>query len=155
MADAQSNGNGPPATAPAQAPAGAAGGGDDEWEFSSSLPDQPTELTVTNSRIKTVFSVHRENDEIVISSRISNNTAQAISDLTFQLAVTKGLSLHLQPQSSRSLAPSQSNGITQTIRLQGVERGKGNGVKLRWRAGYSIAGVGMNEQGEIVGLGVL
>ncbi|KAK1033155.1 ARF-binding protein, partial [Friedmanniomyces endolithicus] len=60
------------------------------------------------------------------------------------------------PQSSRSLAPNQSQGITQSIRLQGVERGKGGTVKLRWRAGYSIAGVGaMNEQGEIVGLGVL
>ncbi|KAK4960153.1 ARF-binding protein [Elasticomyces elasticus] len=130
--------------------------GDDEWEFSSSLPDQPSDLTVTNSRIKTVFSVHRDNDsEIVIQSRISNNTAQAISDLTFQLAVTKGLTLRLQPQSSRSLAPNQANGITQTIRLQGIEKSKGTSVKLRWRAGYSIAGSPQNEQGEIVGLGVL
>ncbi|KAK0892417.1 ARF-binding protein [Friedmanniomyces endolithicus] len=151
ISEPHSNGSAPPQASPAAA------GGDDEWEFSSSLPDQPTDLTVTNSKIKTVFTVHREpNDEIAISSRISNNTAQTISDLTFQFAVTKGLTLTLQPQSSRSLAPNQSQGITQSIRLQGVERGKGGTVKLRWRAGYSIAGVGaMNEQGEIVGLGVL
>ncbi|KAK0940009.1 ARF-binding protein [Friedmanniomyces endolithicus] len=149
ISEPHSNGGAPPQASPA--------GGDDEWEFSSSLPDQPTDLTVTNSKIKTVFTVHREaNDEIAISSRISNNTAQTISDLTFQFAVTKGLTLNLQPQSGRSLAPNQSQGITQSIRLQGVERGKGGTVKLRWRAGYSIAGVGaMNEQGEIVGLGVL
>ena len=63
---------------------------DDEWTFSSSVPDEPSDLTVTNSSIKTMFSVKRESDsELVIQSRISNNTTQPISDLTFQLAVTK------------------------------------------------------------------
>ena len=63
---------------------------DDEWTFSSSLPDQPSDLTVTNSSIKTVFTVSRASDtEMVIQSRISNNTAQPIGDLTFQVAVTK------------------------------------------------------------------
>ena len=66
------------------------GGGDDEWTFSSALPDQPVEITVTNSSIRTVFTVSRASDaEIVIQSRISNSTAQPIADLTFQLAVTK------------------------------------------------------------------
>ena len=63
---------------------------DDEWTFSSALPDQPSEITVTNSSIKTVFTVSRSNDsELLIQSRISNSTAQLIGDLTFQLAVTK------------------------------------------------------------------
>lgn len=63
---------------------------DDEWEFSSALPDQPTEITVTKSTIHTIFKVSRSNDsEILIQSRISNATAQPITDLTFQLAVTK------------------------------------------------------------------
>ncbi len=67
---------------------------DDEWTFSSALPDQPTDLTVTNSKIKTVFTVSRSNDsELLIQSRISNNTSQPIGDLTFQLAVTKVKSL--------------------------------------------------------------
>ncbi|KAK3677185.1 ARF-binding protein [Recurvomyces mirabilis] len=79
------------ATAPV-APAAAAA--DDEWTFSSSVPadDQPSDLTVTNSTIRTVFSVKRENDtEVILQSRISNNTPQPINDLTFQLAVTKPL----------------------------------------------------------------
>jgi ADP-ribosylation factor-binding protein GGA len=63
---------------------------DDEWAFSSALPDQPQDLVVTNSAIKTVFAVTRPNNtELIVSSRISNSTAQAIEDLTFQLAVTK------------------------------------------------------------------
>lgn len=76
-----SNGTSAPAPAAAQ---------DDEWEFSSALPDHPAELTVTNSSIKTLFAVSRANDsEIVLQSRISNNTSAPVSDLTFQLAVTK------------------------------------------------------------------
>ena len=63
---------------------------DDEWTFSSALPDQPLDLTVTNSKIKTMFTVSRSNDsELLIQSRISNTTHQPIGDLTFQLAVTK------------------------------------------------------------------
>lgn len=66
----------------------------------------------------------------------------------------QGYTLSLLPQSSRTLSPKQQNGITQTIRLQGVERGKGTSVKMRWRASYGVGGKQMNEQGEIVGLGV-
>ncbi|KAK5125209.1 hypothetical protein LTR85_000885 [Meristemomyces frigidus] len=145
--------NGTPSAAPV-APAAAA---DDEWTFSSSLPaDQPHEVTVTSRSIQTVFVVKRESEsEMVIHSRITNNTAQPIADLTFQLAVTKGYTLHLLPQSSRHLAPHQTNpGITQTIRLQGCERGKGTSVKMRWRATYALGGQQVNEQGELVGLGV-
>ncbi|KAI7155519.1 ADP-ribosylation factor-binding protein-like protein GGA1 [Hortaea werneckii] len=132
-----------------------AAGGDDEWTFSSALPDQPHEIAVTNSSIKTVFGVKRDNDtEIQLQSKISNNTPQPITDLTFQLAVTKGYTLALQPQSSRSLGPNQQNGITQSIRLQGCQRGQGTAVKMRWRASYTLNGQQQNEQGEIAGLGV-
>lgn len=91
-------GNGNPAAAP-QAQPRVSTSNDDEWTFSSALPDQPTGLTVTNSAIKTVFSVSRASEsEMVIQSRISNNTANPIGDLTFQLAVTKvSLSLHPSP----------------------------------------------------------
>ncbi|KAI7308281.1 hypothetical protein KC315_g13408, partial [Hortaea werneckii] len=130
-------------------------GGDDEWTFSSALPDQPHEIAVTNSSIRTVFNVKRDNDtEIQLQSKISNNTSQPITDLTFQLAVTKGYTLALQPQSSRSLGPNQQNGITQSIRLQGCQRGQGSAVKMRWRASYTLNGQQQNEQGEIAGLGV-
>ena len=63
---------------------------DDEWTFSSALPDQPEDLVVTNSTIKTVFTITRLSEtELELRSRISNLTDQPISDLTFQLAVTK------------------------------------------------------------------
>ena len=62
---------------------------DDEWTFSSSLPESQ-DLTVTNTSIKTQFAVSRSSEsELLIHSRTSNNTAQPIADLTFQLAVTK------------------------------------------------------------------
>lgn len=173
----------PPATTPA----------DDDWTFTSALPDSPKAITVTNSAIKTVFSVSRQSDDaILISSRISNNTAQPISELTFQVAVTKvgllfltllllllntvshlrpepgaplcrsygeltcaqGFNLRLEPQSGRSLAPQQSNGITQTIRLLGVERGKGGAVKMRWKASYVLGSERREEMGEVASLGV-
>lgn len=70
----------------------AAPAADDEWTFSSALPPQQHDLTVTDSAIKTIFHVSRlaaATDYLEISSRISNNTPQVISDLTFQLAVTK------------------------------------------------------------------
>lgn len=64
----------------------------DEWTFSSSLPEQAHDITVTNSSIKTVFHVSRPSSAdnyLMIESKTSNNTAQPITDLTFQLAVTK------------------------------------------------------------------
>ncbi|PSK53987.1 hypothetical protein B9Z65_7793 [Elsinoe australis] len=169
-----SNGQ-PPAAAPA----------DDEWTFTSALPqDQAHQIAVTNSAIRTVFSVSRPagaEDWIQIESRISNATAQPVSDLTFQLAVTKvcsppapplqpfdfrgsssqeanmtsqGYTLKLDPQSSRNLAPNQRDGITQSIRLQGVTRGKGSGVKMRWKASYAVGPERREETGEIGNLGV-
>ncbi|QIX00129.1 hypothetical protein AMS68_005646 [Peltaster fructicola] len=128
---------------------------DDEWTFSSSLPDQPVDITVTTSSIHTVFTVSRPNEtELMVQSKISNNLDQPVTDLTFQLAVTKGFTLKLEPQSSRSLKPKAREGITQTIRVQGVDRGKGPSVKMRWRASYAIDGKAQHEQGEINGLQV-
>ncbi|KAF1351895.1 VHS domain-containing protein [Delphinella strobiligena] len=135
--------------------------GDDEWSFTSSLPPQQVEtkdIQVTNSNIRTVFTVSRPsgaNDWLSVESKISNNTAQPISDLTFQLAVTKGYSLKLEPQSSRNLGPNQKDGITQSIKVQGVNRGTGQSVKMRWRASYSVAGQQQqDEQGMVESLGV-
>lgn len=63
---------------------------DDEWEFSSALPDQSTEITVTNSSIRTTWKVSRSSDtELLIESSTSNTTAQPITDLKFQLAAQK------------------------------------------------------------------
>ena len=76
--------------APARTASTQATNNDDEWTFTSALPDQPSDIVVTDSLIKTTFGISRSADtELTIQSRISNSTAQPISDLTFQLAVTK------------------------------------------------------------------
>ncbi|KAF2723455.1 VHS-domain-containing protein [Polychaeton citri CBS 116435] len=135
-------------------PAQPSTGNEDEWTFSSALPEHH-ELQVTDSELITKFDVSRASEsEIIIQSKMSNNTSQPIGDLTFQLAVTKGYTLKLEPQSSRSMGPKQQDGIVQTIRLQGVERGKGPSVKMRWRASFTVGGQVRNEQGEINGVGI-
>ena len=48
------------------------------------------EITVTNSNINVIFKISRESDTtLLINSRISNNTALPISELTFQVAASK------------------------------------------------------------------
>ncbi|KAL1642788.1 ARF-binding protein [Diplodia intermedia] len=142
----------PAAAAPAPAPAAA---DDDEWNFSSALPDQPSTQTVINTSIRTDFTVSRQSDDTIhIQAAISNNTPAPISELTMQLAVTRGYTLKLQPQSGRLLQPHQQNGITQNIHLLGVQRGQGTAVKMRWRASYILGSERKEEQGEISSLGV-
>lgn len=74
-----SNGTAPPAPA-----------ADDEWTFSSALPAEQ-EVLVVNSSIHVKFLVSRapNANELLLKSAVSNNTPQLVSDLTFQLAVTK------------------------------------------------------------------
>ncbi|KAH0560038.1 hypothetical protein GP486_003440 [Trichoglossum hirsutum] len=136
----------------------------EEWTFSSSLPvaentpPSSNEIIVTNSSVHILLEVTRppmSEATILILARFSNNTSQPISDLTFQVAVTKGISLRLEPQSGRFLAPNQKDGITQVIHVNGVERGKGSTVKMRWKLSYNVAQSELREeQGEITALGV-
>ena len=147
---------------------------DEEWTFASALPKQPSQIAVLSSSIKIMFSVVRDrtdDGDILIHSSISNNCAQPITNLTFQLAVSKvcflvrgfkvkrlilvqAYKLKLEPQSGRNLLPKQINGITQTMGIQGVGAGKGNSVKLRWKVSYFLAGQAREEQGELASLGV-
>jgi ADP-ribosylation factor-binding protein GGA len=46
------------------------------------------------------------------------------------------------------------NGVTQTIRLLGVDMGMGGNVKMRWKASYFVDGARKDEMGEISALGV-
>jgi ADP-ribosylation factor-binding protein GGA len=67
---------------------------DDEWTFASSVPDTSKEITVTNTTINVLFNVSRETDaNLLISSRISNNTALPIANLTLQIAASKVISI--------------------------------------------------------------
>ncbi|KAF2827433.1 ADP-ribosylation factor-binding protein-like protein GGA1 [Ophiobolus disseminans] len=129
---------------------------DDEWTFASSVPDTSKEITVTNTSINVLFNVSRETDTtLLINSRISNNTPLPIASLTLQVAASKGAQLQLEPQSGVNLGPNQKHGITQTIRVNNVQRGSGNTVKMRWKASYTYGGQPKNEMGEIASLGVL
>lgn len=66
----------------------------------------------------------------------------------------QGAQLQLEPQSGVNLGPHQKFGITQNIRVNNVQRGSGNNVKMRWKATYSLGGQQKNEMGEIPSLGV-
>lgn len=154
----------------AQSSTSATNDDDDEWTFASSVPDSSKELTVVNSSINVLFNVSRETDtNLLINSRVSNNTPLPISGLTLQVAaskvsthqsqlfranVSKGAHLQLEPQSGVTLAPNQKHGITQNIRVNNVQRGNGSSVKMRWKASYSLGGQQKSEQGEIASLGV-
>jgi ADP-ribosylation factor-binding protein GGA len=67
---------------------------DDEWDFASSLPSTSS-LTLLNSGIEVAWDFSRATNgppgipSIEIKSKISNNTPSPITDVTFQVAVTK------------------------------------------------------------------
>ena len=68
----------------------AASNDDDEWTFASAVPDQSKDISVSNTSVNVTFNVSRESDDVIlIKSRISNNTSQPVTDLTFQVAVSK------------------------------------------------------------------
>jgi ADP-ribosylation factor-binding protein GGA len=60
--------------------------------------------------------------------------------------------LELQPQSSLVLTPNQKNGITQSIKIRGVQQGQGSKVRMRWKVGYSLGGLPQEESGAVDGL---
>ncbi|TVY44460.1 putative ADP-ribosylation factor-binding protein [Lachnellula occidentalis] len=146
--------------APAPAPTAAPVADDDEWAFSSALPEAlPPSNTIAVSNTNIGISLHATRETqtpamITLSLTFSNATPQPISELTFMAAVTKGYSLKLQPQTGRRLQPHEQAGVRQVIYLNGVEQGKGDSVKLRWKAEYKVGEQPIKEQGEITSLGV-
>ncbi|KAL4808491.1 VHS domain-containing protein [Aspergillus unguis] len=135
---------------------------DDEWNFASSLPESnslPTtnRVQVLNSALKVEFAVRRhpqQQRQIHIVALFSNTTGQALSDLHFQVAVEKAYTLHLRPQSGRDIAANQSNGVQQEMLLDGIDMGKGNAVKIRFRVSYRLGSETKEEQGMVPALGV-
>lgn len=133
---------------------------DDEWAFSSALPEGlPASNTIQVSETALSISLHAAREPqtpsvITMSITFSSKSDQPISELTFMAAVTKGYSLKLQPQTGRRLQPHEQGGVKQVIHLNGVEQGKGDSVKLRWKASYKVGTQPVNEQGEISSLGI-
>ncbi|KAG6113589.1 hypothetical protein E4U13_003742 [Claviceps humidiphila] len=134
---------------------------DDEWNFSSALPpavsNKPKEHkgTINQSLLRTDYLAGRAtgaSNSIHITFSFSNNSAQPVTELHFQLAVTKGYELQLKPQTGRDLAPKQIRGITQQVDVwhAGSRTQKVESVKLRWRATYKVGGTEQKaETGEI------
>ncbi|EGX96609.1 ADP-ribosylation factor-binding protein GGA1 [Cordyceps militaris CM01] len=135
---------------------------DDEWSFSSALPEaassqQPPrehKSVIADGSVRAEFLANRataSSPAIDMLFSFSNNTAQPVSELHFQLAVTKGYELKLKPQTGRDLAPKQSRGVTQHVAVHAAAGGahRVSSVKLRWRAAYKVAGEQKAEMGEI------
>ncbi|KAJ0420605.1 VHS domain-containing protein [Aspergillus carlsbadensis] len=134
---------------------------DEEWNFTSSLPESsalPSQnrVQVLNSSLKVEFVArrHPQQRQIHIVARFSNGTSQALNDLHFQVAVEKAYTLHLRPQSGRDIAPLQTNGVQQEMLIDGIDLGKGNSVKIRFRVSYRIGNESKEEQGLVPALGV-
>ncbi|KAK4231954.1 VHS domain-containing protein [Podospora fimiseda] len=140
----------------------AASAEDDEWSFSSALPPeappaQPREhkALVSNTSLKIDMIANRKFDTdpgMSLLFSFGNNTAQPISELNFQLAVTKGYELQWGAQPGRNLAPKQSQGLKQAIRLLHAGGNKSQKVemaKLRWKASYKVGNEMKEEMGVI------
>ncbi|KAL8981050.1 MAG: hypothetical protein Q9177_005695 [Variospora cf. flavescens] len=149
---------------PSQQSNGASTSTDDDWTFTSALPADNSslpasnEITVSTTAVSILFRASRSDkpgSPISISASYSNNTPSLITEYTFQVAVTKGYTLQLTPQSGRTLQPNQKNGITQPIEINGVPRGMGNSVKMRWKASYKLGGEMKMEQGDVPSLGII
>ncbi|KAL8687896.1 MAG: hypothetical protein Q9224_005022 [Gallowayella concinna] len=153
-----------PSPTPLQQSNGASTPADDDWNFASALPADNSsmplshELTVSKTSVTVVFKASRMDKAdapISILASYSNNTPSLITEYTFQIAVSKSYTLQLTPQSGRTLQPKQQNGITQPIEINGVPRGSGNNVKMKWKASYKLAGEMKMEQGEVSSLGII
>ncbi|KMQ44021.1 Coatomer/clathrin adaptor appendage, Ig-like subdomain [Trichophyton rubrum] len=147
---------------------------DDEWTFSSALPEEtlPSQNTieVLNTNIGIKMQVKRFPGENKIHGLVSfsNNTPHAISELHFQIAIEKtylndyqltscflsfkllqSYSLQLRPQSGRDIAPYQKIGVQQQLQMDGVQPGKGNTVRLRYKVSFKV-GQELNESDGLV-----
>lgn len=60
------------------------------------------------------------------------------------------LALKMEPQSGRYLQARQKDGVTQIIRVAGVPRGGGAGVKMRWKVSYRVGSGPLNEEQGVI-----
>ncbi|KAI0474937.1 VHS domain-containing protein [Xylariaceae sp. FL0804] len=155
-----------PAAAPAApAPAPAPPADDDEWSFSSALPQEAPSLPrdhaakVKDGPLAIDMKAARSPQAaqaLALIFAFSNSTMQPIGDIHFQLAVTKGYELQLQPQTGRALPPNQKHGVTQAMQVwhAGDRAKKVETIKLRWRVSYTLGGEAKSEMGDIPEFGL-
>lgn len=144
---------------PAAPAAPAASNDDDEWSFSSALPPEAStprdhQVVVSQSLLRINMKAIRApqaQNALSLLFAFSNESPQQIDDLHFQLAVTKGYELKLQPQTGRTLQPNQDTGVTQAIQVwhAGDTTRKVDSARLRWRVSYRLGGETKAETGEV------
>ncbi|KAJ9480441.1 hypothetical protein VN97_g13134 [Penicillium thymicola] len=135
---------------------------DDEWDFASALPasnalPSTNKIQVLNSQLRVDFATRRvpnQPRQIHIVAIFSNTTSQRIGDLHFQVAVEKSYTLQLRPQSGRDISPQQQNGVQQELLIDGIDVGKGNLVKIRFKVSYKLGSEAHEEQGMVPPLGI-
>ncbi|KAJ5406423.1 hypothetical protein N7465_007707 [Penicillium sp. CMV-2018d] len=135
---------------------------DDEWDFASALPasdalPSSNKIQVLNSQLRVDFAARRvpnQPRQIHVAAIFSNTTGQRIGDLHFQVAVEKSYTLQLRPQSGRDIAPQQQNGVQQEMLIDGIDVGKGNSVKIRFKVSYKLGNEAREEQGMVPPLGI-
>ncbi|KAJ5172116.1 hypothetical protein N7492_004709 [Penicillium capsulatum] len=135
---------------------------EDEWNFASSLPQSNTlpatnQVQVLNSQLHVEFQARRNQAaprQIYVKAVFSNKSSQPISELHFQVAVEKAYTLSLRPQTGRDIAPQQQHGVQQEMVLDGIDSGKGNSVKLRFKVSYKLGSEAREEQGMVPALGI-
>ncbi|KAI0150783.1 ADP-ribosylation factor-binding protein GGA2 [Xylariaceae sp. FL1272] len=155
------------ATPQPPAPAPAAANDDDEWSFSSALPaeaetpslPQQHKATISKGSLQIVMDARRAPlapKALSLAFAFTNTTPQPIDQVHFQLAVTKGYELQLQPQSGRALKPMEPNGVRQAMQVwhAGDKTKKVESAKLRWRVSYTLGGEEKQETGQVPEFGI-
>ncbi|PLN81285.1 VHS-domain-containing protein [Aspergillus taichungensis] len=135
---------------------------EDEWDFTSSLPESnalpsTNRVTVLASALRIEFVARRSPQQprqIQVVALFSNAINEPMRELHFQVAVEKAYTLHLRPQSGRDMEPQQVNGVQQEMMMDGVDAGKGNSLRMRFRVSYQVGGKRMEEQGMVPPLGI-
>lgn len=136
---------------------------EDEWNFASSLPESNilpsmNRVQILNTALRVEFVARRhppDARQIQVVALFSNTTNQLLSELHFQVAVEKAYRLRLRPQSGRNIAALQANGVQQEMLIEGVEVGKGNQVKLRFKVSYKVGAEAREDQGMVPPLGIV
>lgn len=92
-------------TSQPQPPAPTVSNDDDEWNFSSALPEDPSKprqhkATVSSSSVRIDFVASRVpgSNGLGLVFAFSNTTPQPVSELHFQIAVTKVMIPHGSPE---------------------------------------------------------
>ncbi|PNH39722.1 hypothetical protein VD0004_g7199 [Verticillium dahliae] len=134
---------------------------DDEWSFASALPQaaaptQPREhrAVVSDGGVRIEMLANRttaNSSAMNIVFAFSNTTAQPVTELHYQVAVTKGYEIKISPQTGVALEPKQSRGVTQTVEVNhaGDRSRKVEALKLRFRVSYKVGGALRNEAGAV------